>query len=996
MKNYLCVSFGLSLLFSPLAALAQTAPPAPARNSASPDQDSTVVLSPFEVRTEKDQGYAASNTLSGTRLNSSLANIPASIQVLTKELILDLNVTDYEGYLNFATNAGRDFSDVTGLASVQQGNNQIRIRGFTGAAQTRDYFQSITRSDRFSIDRFEVSRGPNSILFGIGGPGGVVNAGSKFALLGSKQRDEVRATVGSWSNRRVEADFNRELVRGKFALRLNSLFEDKEGWRDFEFEKRKGIAVATAWQPWRTTRLRTNYEYVETRQNQAMPFPASDFSDAWVRAGKPLATGPIFELGTPAPAGTQATFANQIRFAPQVSPSAYRYGDTLVVDANPTLAGAQRVRFFDTLNGPNATSGGTITSTITGLLPENSNLGGPGNTSNNRYGLFTALLEQRLGPINVELGYNRQQDMWRSNFVIPWNLFGLRGDANRELPGTYLPTGTLGATPPGQLIANPFAPNPFAGKFYVEGQAGARLQRRVADSYRATLSYELDLRRRSQWLGQHQVAALAQRVEDEFYNVAYTEYNTAGRDNTLPVTNAANAIIRRTYVDFTTPGGARGAHDPWTTPINSPGVRPEFLSSGGAGRTSNLTDTIMAVMQSNFLEERLVVTFGARRDQQETNRAIGSVLIPNADPFGGTRTENTIYTPAGLTSFSGNTRTFGAVFRPVRWAALVFNSSDSVRPVTARDLLNNALAPQKGVGKDYGARFFLLDNRVVLGVTRYDTDNVNGIYDPISTRTTAIPAIAGIYQAFTDAGITAKYKFSDLLSESRDNGNSDGGGWEVELTANPTSRWRVSLNYGRADLQLSDVGQRMAAFLAAEMPLWQRNAAVPYLTRNGNLETFIRTRDGTPQRDFAINPARVSDASQFALDIINTNNQQEGQSPLAHQRESLNFFNSFSLPKLPLLGERFGAGFGASHRSAPVIGYNGKTPLYGQSFVIWNGMVKKRFELAQKRALELQLNVNNLFGEEDILPFAATAAGVNRWIFQRQRQSWALQAAFTF
>ena len=59
-------------------------------------------------------------------------------------------------------------------------------------------------------------------------------------------------------------------------------------------------------------------------------------------------------------------------------------------------------------------------------------------------------------------------------------------------------------------------------------------------------------------------------------------------------------------------------------------------------------------------------------------------------------------------------------------------------------------------------------------------------------------------------------------------------------------------------------------------------------------------------------------------------------------------------------------------------------------------MVKKRFELAQKRALELQLNVNNLFGEEDILPFAATAAGVNRWTYQRQRQSWTLQAAFTF
>jgi hypothetical protein len=77
MITYRYVSLALSLLFLPVAALAQTAPPASARNSASADQESTVMLSPFEVSTGKDQGYAASNTLSGTRLNSSLANIPA-------------------------------------------------------------------------------------------------------------------------------------------------------------------------------------------------------------------------------------------------------------------------------------------------------------------------------------------------------------------------------------------------------------------------------------------------------------------------------------------------------------------------------------------------------------------------------------------------------------------------------------------------------------------------------------------------------------------------------------------------------------------------------------------------------------------------------------------------------------------------------------------------------------------------------------------------------
>src|ERR1043166_5502304 len=166
----------LALLAVVKLAVAQTSAgtAAPATTGGETAKD-TVALSPFEVRADKDTGYQAQNTLSGTRLNACLANIPAAIQVLTKELILDLNLADYEGSLNFATNSGRDFSDITGLASVQQGNNQVRIRGFPGAAITRDYFASGTRSDRFSIERYEVSRGHNSILFGIGGPGGVAN-----------------------------------------------------------------------------------------------------------------------------------------------------------------------------------------------------------------------------------------------------------------------------------------------------------------------------------------------------------------------------------------------------------------------------------------------------------------------------------------------------------------------------------------------------------------------------------------------------------------------------------------------------------------------------------------------------------------------------------------------------------------------------------------------------------------------------------------------------
>ncbi|MGH8020357.1 MAG: TonB-dependent siderophore receptor [Opitutaceae bacterium] len=955
----------------------------------------TVTLSPFVVRSEKDNGYQAQNTLSGTRLNSSLANIPASIQVLTKELLLDLNVTDYEGYLNFATNAGRDFSDITGLASVQQGNNQVRIRGFTGAEITRDFFLSQTRSDRFSIERYEVSRGPNSILFGIGGPGGVVNSSSKIARIDSRQQDQVRTTAGSWDNFRAELDFNRTLLRQKLAVRTNFLFEDKEGWRDYEFQKRLGVAVAATWQPWRNTQVRVNYEYVDTKQNQAFPFPTADTAGAWIAAGKPIASGPIYELGTPTPAGTVSSFSDEIRYAPQVSPLAYRYGDTRIVDANATLAGAQRVRFFDTLNAPNSPVGGVVTYTNFAAVPQTANLTGAGNRSDNHYGLFSAFIEQRAGPVAIELAYNRQNDFWRSNFPLSWWVVGVRGDANPELPGYYLSTATLGGTPPGQLLATPFARNPFAGQFYVEAQSRFRIQRRETDNFRATLSLALDLRKRSKWLGSHQIAALAQRQDSEYYTDIFSEYNLA-RDNALAFTAAQNQIIRRTYVDFTTPGAPRGAHDPFANPIVSPGVQAGYLRNAQTNRQRAITDSYMAVVQSNFLEERLVVTLGVRSDELKNNRAGGGALQPAAGPLGGTWTEHTVYTDAGKTNFSGDTFTRGAVLRPVRWAALVYNASNSIRPNPVLDVLGRPLSSQEGVGEDFGVRFFLFENRVNLGITRYDTDNTSGTFDGIVTRTQGFLVLNGIYQAFTDAGIAAKYSAGSFFTGFRDKGDSDGSGWEVELTANPTNRWRISANYSKTDLKVANVQPILNGLLAAEKPFWQQNASVPYLTRDGNLESFVRARDGTPARDFALNPATVGDADQFITQVVDGVNLQEGQLPLQHQTHAFNFFNSYTFAKLPLLGSGFTAGFGASYRSAAVVGYANNQPIYGKSFAIWNGMLRKRFNLAAQRSIELQLNVNNLFREHDLLPYAATAAGVNRWFLQRQRQSWALQATLNF
>jgi len=68
---------------------AQTPPPKPAAGAAE-----TVVLSPFTVKDQRDQGYRQTNAITGSRIGSSILDTPLSISVVTRELIDDLGVSD--------------------------------------------------------------------------------------------------------------------------------------------------------------------------------------------------------------------------------------------------------------------------------------------------------------------------------------------------------------------------------------------------------------------------------------------------------------------------------------------------------------------------------------------------------------------------------------------------------------------------------------------------------------------------------------------------------------------------------------------------------------------------------------------------------------------------------------------------------------------------------------------------------------------------------------
>jgi outer membrane receptor for ferric coprogen and ferric-rhodotorulic acid len=86
----------LTLLSAPLARAQAVAPAQPATEpeKAPPKDKDVVELSPFTVKSEKDTGYFAENTLAGSRLNTNIADLAASITVVTKQQMEDTASVD--------------------------------------------------------------------------------------------------------------------------------------------------------------------------------------------------------------------------------------------------------------------------------------------------------------------------------------------------------------------------------------------------------------------------------------------------------------------------------------------------------------------------------------------------------------------------------------------------------------------------------------------------------------------------------------------------------------------------------------------------------------------------------------------------------------------------------------------------------------------------------------------------------------------------------------
>ena len=219
--------------------------------SASPEPAVTT-LPTIQVTAGNTNRYAAASSSTATKTNTLLRDVPQSITVITNELIKDQSVRSIGDAVRYVPGVG-----------ISQGEGNRDALVFRGNRSTGDFFTDGIRDDveyyrdLYNMERIEVLKGANGMIFGRGGSGGVVNRVSKQANWNPVQ--EFTFQGGSFNQKRMTADVG-YVINDKAAIRLNALFEDSDSFRDDVNMMRLGISPTVTIKPTQRTKIVASME----------------------------------------------------------------------------------------------------------------------------------------------------------------------------------------------------------------------------------------------------------------------------------------------------------------------------------------------------------------------------------------------------------------------------------------------------------------------------------------------------------------------------------------------------------------------------------------------------------------------------------------------------------------------------------------------------------------------------------------------------------------
>jgi len=270
-----------------------------------------VEMDPFTVTaSDTSEGYRMANTLAGTRLNTEIRDLGASISVMTRAFFDDTGATDGNSALSYGLNmevggtqgnfAGGSFSSTRSDQDAERINpqNGQRARGLASASLTRDFFLTDIPFDTYNTEAVTINRGPNSLLFGIGSPAGVVDSGLKKAKL-TADSYELETRINSRGGHRVAIDSNKVIFAERAAIRV-AILDDRTIYKQRPAKSHDSrLFLALNAEPFRNAgstilgpvRIKAHYERGDIKSTPPNVIPPGDSISDWFRVPEPgLAT----------------------------------------------------------------------------------------------------------------------------------------------------------------------------------------------------------------------------------------------------------------------------------------------------------------------------------------------------------------------------------------------------------------------------------------------------------------------------------------------------------------------------------------------------------------------------------------------------------------------------------------------------------------------------------------------------------------------------------
>ena len=455
-------------------------------------------------------------------------------------------------------------------------------------------------------------------------------------------------------------------------------------------------------------------------------------------------------------------------------------------------------------------------------------------------------------------------------------------------------------------------PNPYFGRPYLRSnEPFLRDKPELWDTARVQAVYKVDFSQDkgwSKWLGTQQLLGYYEYKDQQNRQFAYRHsalgtnlpweqkyaaLNTplgnrtsSNVDPKYPIAPGNYARINEQYYVGNTVGGGieyapsyfpEGASLPYvwgpsrTTlaqDVSAIGWTPSPDGGGGGASLEEVIKTTGGVLQSTFLGDRLVGTFGLREDKVYDHNAVLAQLTPDLREYdfaasdqwapgwrpaqGKTKTASIVARPfKGLKFLDRQISSGSAVSRflaeAISGLSLTYNKSDNfIAQGPAYDLFLNPLPNQTGTSKDIGFWMTVFDGKLSLRYTHFDTKQLNLRNGDISTMAQRVLRYEGFISndawnlrtqvtawlggTATNEQIAAAIKMPlaqyNGLQTIAANGtyaavmDMDSKGDELEINYNPSRNWTVNASVTKTEAINTSVGSAVDDFIAARMPVW--------------------------------------------------------------------------------------------------------------------------------------------------------------------------------